>query len=62
MEDHIKTVAGRYKGKIHGWDVINEAFDEDESYRESNWNKIAGKGFMKAAFRKAHEVDPEVEL
>ncbi|WP_439489491.1 endo-1,4-beta-xylanase [Algoriphagus sp.] len=62
MEEHIETVAGRYKGKIHGWDVVNEAFNEDGSYRESDWYKIAGKDFMKAAFRKAHEVDPEAEL
>ncbi len=62
MEEHIETVAGRYKGKIHGWDVVNEAFNEDGSYRESDWYKIAGKDFMKAAFRKAHAVDPEAEL
>jgi endo-1,4-beta-xylanase len=62
MEDHIEQVVGRYKGKIHGWDVVNEAFEEDGSYRESKWYKIAGKDFMKAAFRKAHEVDPEAEL
>ncbi|WPR76596.1 endo-1,4-beta-xylanase [Algoriphagus sp. NG3] len=62
MEEHIETVAGRYKGKIHGWDVVNEAFNEDGSYRESDWYKISGKDFMKAAFRKAHEVDPEAEL
>jgi len=62
MEDHIEKVAGRYKGKIHGWDVVNEAFNEDGTYRESNWYKIAGNDFMKAAFRKAHEVDPDAEL
>ena len=62
MEQHIETVAGRYKGKIHGWDVVNEAFNEDGSFRESDWYKIAGKDFMKAAFRKAHVVDPEAEL
>ncbi len=62
MEDHIEAVAGRYKGKIHGWDVVNEAFNEDGSFRESAWYKIAGKDFIKAAFRKAHEMDPEAEL
>src|SRR5690554_252966 len=62
MEDHIEAVAGRYKGKIHGWDVVNEAFNEDGSIRESEWSKIAGTDFMKAAFRKAQEVDPDAEL
>lgn len=62
MEEHIETVAGRYKGRIHGWDVVNEAFNEDGSFRESDWYKIAGKDFIKAAFRKAQEVDPNTEL
>lgn len=62
MEQHIERVAGRYKGKINGWDVVNEAFNEDGSFRESAWFKIAGKDFMKAAFRKAQQMDPEAEL
>jgi len=62
MEQHIETVVGRYKGKIHGWDIVNEAFNEDGSFRESDWYKIAGEDYIKAAFRKAQEVDPEAEL
>ncbi|PZX56083.1 endo-1,4-beta-xylanase [Algoriphagus ratkowskyi] len=62
MGDHIAAVAGRYKGRIDGWDVVNEAFNEDGSFRESKWYNVAGKDFIKVAFRKAHEVDPEAEL
>lgn len=62
MEDHIEAVAGRYKGKIQGWDVVNEAINEDGSFRESKWYQIAGVDFIKAAFRKAHEIDPDAEL
>ncbi|MEB2782638.1 endo-1,4-beta-xylanase [Algoriphagus sp. C2-6-M1] len=62
MENHIEAVAGRYKGKIHGWDVVNEAFEEDGSFRNSKWYQIAGKDFIKEAFRKAHTADPEAEL
>ncbi|PZX50155.1 endo-1,4-beta-xylanase [Algoriphagus chordae] len=62
MEDHIQTVAGRYKGKIDGWDVVNEVFNEDGTFRESKWYQIAGKDFIKNAFRKAYEVDPAAEL
>jgi endo-1,4-beta-xylanase len=62
MEDHISTVVGRYKGKIDGWDVVNEAFEDDGSWRKTHWYNITGKEFIKAAFRKAHEVDSNVEL
>jgi endo-1,4-beta-xylanase len=62
MESHIEKVMGRYKGKIKGWDVVNEAFNDDGSFRESKWYQIAGNDFIKNAFRKAHEVDPEAEL
>jgi endo-1,4-beta-xylanase len=33
IKDHIFTVAGRYKGKVHGWDVVNEALEEDGTFR-----------------------------
>ena len=62
MKDHISTVAGRYKGRIHGWDVVNEAFFDDGEYRTSHWYNIAGKDFIKEAFKKAQEADPDMEL
>src|SRR5690625_5180075 len=31
MENHISTIVGRYKGRVHGWDVVNEAFLDDGS-------------------------------
>lgn len=62
MEEHISTVVGRYKGKIDGWDVVNEAFEDDGAWRKTQWYTISGKEFIKAAFRKAHEADPNVEL
>lgn len=62
MEDHISTVMGRYKGRIDGWDVVNEAFEDDGSWRKTHWYNITGTEFIKAAFRKAQETDPEAEL
>lgn len=62
MEDHISTVVGRYKGKIDGWDVVNEAFEDDGSWRKTHWYNITGTEYIKAAFRKAQEADPKAEL
>jgi endo-1,4-beta-xylanase len=62
MRDHIRTVAGCYKGKIHGWDVVNEAIDEDGSMRESPWQVGIGEDYVAKAFEFAHDADPDAEL
>jgi endo-1,4-beta-xylanase len=62
MRDHIRTVVGRYKGKIHGWDVVNEAIDEDGSLRKSPWQVGIGDDYVARAFEFAHEADPAAEL
>lgn len=62
MEDHIETVMGRYKGQIKGWDVLNEALEDDGRLRASPWFEIAGRDYIYAAFKKAQQVDPKAEL
>ncbi len=62
MKTHIYTVVGRYKGRIKGWDVVNEAIMEDGSMRNSRFRQIIGDDFMKYAFQYAHEADPDCEL
>lgn len=62
MRDHIRTVVGRYKGKVHGWDVVNEAIDEDGSMRKSLWQVGIGDDYVAKAFEFAHEADPDAEL
>lgn len=62
MKNHIQTVVSRYKGRVHGWDVVNEAINDDGSWRESPFYKILGKDFVKLAFQYAHEADPDAEL
>lgn len=62
MRDHIHTVVGRYKGKMHGWDVVNEAIDEDGSMRKSPWQAGIGDDYVAKAFEFAHEADPDAEL
>jgi endo-1,4-beta-xylanase len=62
MKKHIYTVVGRYKGKVKGWDVVNEAIEDDGSYRKSKYFQILGEDFIKYAFQFAHEADPNCEL
>lgn len=62
MRGHIQTVVGRYKGRIHGWDVVNEALNEDGTLRKTPWLEIIGEDYIEQAFRFAHEADPDAEL
>jgi endo-1,4-beta-xylanase len=62
MRTYIYNVLDHFRGKVKGWDVVNEAILEDGSYRPSRFFKIIGPEFIELAFRFAHEADPEVEL
>jgi endo-1,4-beta-xylanase len=64
MRQHIEAVAGRYKGRVHAWDVVNEVIDNDGSYRPTTWVNAVGNGdeLVKAAFRFASQYAPDTEL
>lgn len=62
MKSHIQTIVSRYKGKVKGWDVVNEAIMEDGSYRKSKFYEILGEEFIPLAFKYAQEADPNAEL
>lgn len=62
MKKHIYTVVGRYKGRVEGWDVVNEAIVENGNYRNSPFYRIIGEDFIDLAFQFAHEADPDAEL
>lgn len=62
MREHIHTVVGRYKGRIHAWDVVNEALNDDGSLRPTPWLRIIGEDYLARAFQYAHEADPAAEL
>ena len=70
MKDHIRTLVGRYKGKLQSWDVVNEAINDGgdaqtamtENLRDSKWMQTLGPEFLTLAFQTAHAVDPEAVL
>ncbi len=62
MREHIHAIMKRYKGRIKGYDVVNEAFEDNGSYRRSPFYRILGEDFIKLAFQYAHEADPDAEL
>ena len=62
LKSHINTIVGKYKGRIHSWDVVNEALNEDGTLRESVFLKVMGKDYINYAFQLAALADPAAEL
>ncbi|MEP6746963.1 MAG: endo-1,4-beta-xylanase [Bacteroidota bacterium] len=60
--EHIKTVAGRYDGKVYSWDVVNEALNEDGTMRKSVFFQKLGDNFVTDAFRIAQSAAPNTQL
>ena len=64
MRSHIEAVAGRWKGRIHAWDVVNEVIGDDGNYRPTTWVRGVGNGdtLVAHAFRYAAQYAPGAEL
>jgi len=62
MKEHIFTVMGRYKGRIQGWDVVNEAIAADGSFRKCKWLETIGEDYVLKAFEYARQADPNTQL
>ncbi|MHA7774542.1 endo-1,4-beta-xylanase [Roseibium sp. M-1] len=63
---HIEVVAGRYRGRIPSWDVVNEPISEDPDkegpLRDSLWLQQLGEGYIEMAFRTAAATDGNAQL
>jgi endo-1,4-beta-xylanase len=66
LMQHIETVAGRYRGRLHSWDVVNEAIlgtdGRPDHLRKSLWVDLIGPEYIDLAFQTAARVDPQAKL
>lgn len=62
FREHIQTTVRHFKGRVVAWDVVNEAFNEDGTLRNSLWRKHIGDDYIELAFRYAQEADPNALL
>ena len=59
---HVETLAGRYRGRVASWDVVNEAVADRGGLRRTVFLRVLGPGYVADAFRLAHAADPAARL
>lgn len=62
LRTHIQTVVGHYRGRLVSWDVVNEAFNDDGTLRQTLWLTHLGPDYIARAFGYAREADPGARL
>jgi endo-1,4-beta-xylanase len=62
LRQHIFDEVRHFKGKIWHWDVVNEIFEDDGTWRDTIWLRNLGPGYVADAFRWAHQADPKAKL
>ncbi|KAK6544291.1 hypothetical protein TWF694_000991 [Orbilia ellipsospora] len=62
LQNHITTEVTHFKGKMMHWDVVNEPFNEDGTYRSNIWYQIIGPDYIPIALRAAAAADPAAKL
>lgn len=62
MREFIDRVLNRYSDRVAVWDVVNESFEDDGSFRNSVWFEAMGERYIETAFRQARESAPNARL
>ncbi|KAL0579317.1 hypothetical protein V5O48_002715 [Marasmius crinis-equi] len=71
LQTHCSTVVGHYKGQIqshfefadvNSWDVVNEPFNEDGTFRSFVFSDTIGTSYIDIALKAARAADPSTKL
>ncbi|PBL03603.1 endo-beta-1,4-glucanase [Armillaria gallica] len=59
---HCGTLVGHYAGKVYAWDVINEPFNDDGTFRSDVFFNTLGQSYIGIALKAARAADPKAKL
>ncbi|KAH7420272.1 glycoside hydrolase superfamily [Cadophora sp. MPI-SDFR-AT-0126] len=62
LQNHITNEVTHYKGQCAHWDVVNEALNDNGTFRESVFFRVIGQDYIRIAFEAAAAADPDVKL
>jgi endo-1,4-beta-xylanase len=62
LEEHVATVAGRFKNKVYAWDVVNEPINDEGEFNDSPLFRRLGEKYIELAFKWAKAADPNAKL
>ncbi|RSM58133.1 1,4-beta-xylanase [Actinoplanes sp. ATCC 53533] len=62
LRRHIIDEVSHFRGRVWHWDVVNEVFNDDGTWRDTIWLRNLGPGYVADAFRWAHQADPQAKL
>ncbi|KAH7350522.1 glycoside hydrolase superfamily [Rhexocercosporidium sp. MPI-PUGE-AT-0058] len=62
LQNHITNEVTHYKGQCFAWDVVNEALNDNGTFRNSVFFRVIGQDYIKIAFEAAAAADPDVKL
>ncbi|EJF64841.1 endo-1,4-B-xylanase A [Dichomitus squalens LYAD-421 SS1] len=62
IQNHCGTLVGHYKGQVYSWDVINEPFNDDGTWRTDVFYNTLGTSYVEIALNAARAADPNAKL
>ena len=66
LKSHITATVEHFAGRMHSWDVVNEAVEPNDDcsdgLRNTVWLKALGPSYIDTAFRTAAAADPKAML
>ncbi|PSK36714.1 hypothetical protein B9Z65_1897 [Elsinoe australis] len=62
IDNHVRKTLAHFGDNCYAWDVVNEALNDDGTYRESLYYNVTGTEYISTAFRAAAETVKQHKL